>query len=285
MRRDLLAATALTSSVMATLWPLSALAQTGAPYRWTGFYIGVTAGGEWEGKAAELDLPDSTGFDINFENGVPINADVPDRDYTPWRTDYDLDEFDPTGGFTAGYNYQFNRVVLGIEADFSVLGRKNRDRWTATDDFGSNESRFTSVNVYGGVENLFTVRPRVGFAATDRLLLFATGGLALGNTLIGADARLEEQYIDGAKAGFTADWSGEDHSFEVGYAVGGGAEYALSDTMSVKLEGLYYDLGKVSARIEGSGETDGGDPLTAAPFEASMQADGVIARVGLNYKF
>ena len=59
MRRDMLTATALTTWMVAGLWPAAASAQNGAATSWTGFYVGATAGAEGGGKGAFLDVPDT----------------------------------------------------------------------------------------------------------------------------------------------------------------------------------------------------------------------------------
>ena len=137
------------------------------------------------------------------------------------------------------------------------------------------------------METLFTLRPRVGFAATDRLLLFGTGGLAIGDVSLGSNADIAEAYSDNSKSA-AAEWAGEESSWEVGYAVGGGAELAITDRATVRLEGLYYDLGDFSATIEGSGsatDNNGTTTLTAQPYEAQMEMDGAIGRLGVSFRF
>jgi len=66
-------------------------------------------------------------------------------------------------------------------------------------------------------------------------LIYGTGGLAWGNV----DSHVR---IDFADAGLT-DISGGDSSTRMGWTLGGGLEYKVSEAWSVKAEYLYVDLG------------------------------------------
>ena len=60
--------------------------------------------------------------------------------------------------------------------------------------------------------------------------------------------------------------------------MGGGVEYMLTDTISIKGEGLYYDLGKkdhISNNIT----------FPSEQFGLTDHMTGVIGRIGLNYLF
>ena len=70
------------------------------------------------------------------------------------------------GGAQVGANVQFNRLVLGVEGDFSWTNIKNK----GTDSIGD------TLNT--NVPWTSTVTGRVG-AAFDRLLVYGKGGLAL----------------------------------------------------------------------------------------------------------
>jgi outer membrane immunogenic protein len=79
-----------------------------------------------------------------------------------------------------------------------------------------------------------------------------------------------------------ASYIGRRSSTEIGRTIGGGVEYALTQNISAKLEGLYYNLGKET--VVGA-ET----PLIFAPngyqHNKAFDTDGGLIRVGLNYKF
>ena len=108
---------------------------------------------------------------------------------------------------------------------------------------------------------------RVGFLPTDRVLLYATGGLAYGQ--LSATAPL-----------IPLSWG----STRAGWTVGADAEVALDHNWSFKVEYLYMDLGSVSG---------GPIPLTGilvpvrteAGLSYSSHFTDNILRVGVNYHF
>jgi outer membrane immunogenic protein len=66
---------------------------------------------------------------------------------------------------------------------------------------------------------------------------------------------------------------------QVGWAVGAGGEYALTNNWSVKLEYLYIDLGSMSYIDVGAI----GVPRSA--LTTTIDTAQNVIRVGLNYKF
>ena len=76
------------------------------PFTWTGFYIGGNAGAGWGGDSTSVDLE---GFNYFAANPAPGEVTKVGDD-----TAF-------IGGGQIGYNYAFNKVVAGIEADFSAF--------------------------------------------------------------------------------------------------------------------------------------------------------------------
>jgi outer membrane immunogenic protein len=80
------------------------------PPRWTGFYIGIDAGGAWWGSKQSLVESTSTIGQIidpvGFGSGHQVGA---------------------VGGFLAGYNWQFSPIwVIGVEGDFNWASLSSR---------------------------------------------------------------------------------------------------------------------------------------------------------------
>ena len=99
-----------------------------------------------------------------------------------------------------------------------------------------------------------TVRGRIGYAF-NRFLAYGTGGFAYG----GGDS-------------------------DLGYAAGGGLEYAITDRLSVKAEGLYVNLGKRN----GSSDVTASYNLTSNVVTVNDSRNNYefeVARLGVNYKF
>ena len=162
----------------------------------------------------------------------------------------------------------------------------------------------------GGSDWFGTARVRVGWAF-DRMLVYATGGLAFtedntknhfgfGGLTSGAQIT-GPFYVGPNSASFGATVSnsgghfGRRGSDDFGWALGGGVEWAFTNNLTLKLEGLWVNFdGGDNGRgccVAGQvvGVTNTGAPITATNtttgFGGSDDADVFIARVGLNYKF
>jgi outer membrane immunogenic protein len=160
-----------------------------------------------------------------FAADLPVKAPVyqyyPGPDYYPG---LDWSSFYVTGGgggsfgkfhgalgtVGVGVNFEsYSRFVVGAEADWSL----------------------ENFNYQGGCTNcsfethwLTTERARVGYSI-GRTLLFATGGLAVG------DLRIMNPAV------------GSSATTKTGYSVGGGVEVDLAQNWSVRADYLHVDLG------------------------------------------
>jgi outer membrane immunogenic protein len=142
------------------------------------------------------------------------------------------------GGGQIGYNYQIGQIVLGAEADLSATG------------IHASNSAIGVAGAKVSQPYLGTARVRAGYAI-DRFMPYLTGGFAYGGT---------HYKVPGVGASTTTNY---------GYALGGGVEYAFTNNITAKLEGLYVDLADkraLNGAVKGGTET------------------GVI-RAGVNYKF
>ena len=95
---------------------------------------------------------------------------------------------------------------------------------------------FLSVNGKAALSWLGTTRARVGFVATpdNRLMIYATGGVAYG----GGTSNFS--VFDSTTGSF---FTGSPSSTRVGWVIGGGVEYAVTNNITIKGEYLYADLG------------------------------------------
>jgi outer membrane immunogenic protein len=214
-------------------------------FTWTGFYVGVNAGGAFRGSSND-------GFnDALFFGGA-----------APFALGNTNNSARFIGGIQGGYNWQINNnFVLGIEGDGQAL-------------VGSNNTNKTFGFVGNGSTTSFlgTVRGRAG-VALDRLLVYGTAGVAFGgssnswpNTIIGN--------IGGVPTFFTANNS---NNTRIGYAVGAGVEYAFVNNWSVKVEYLFVDLGRNDRTYIAPGGLAG--------FAFKDREQDHILRAGLNYRF
>jgi outer membrane immunogenic protein len=129
---------------------------------------------------------------------------------------------------------------------------------------------------------LSTIRARGGIALQDRVLLYATGGLAVGG-VNSQGSVITEPGMPGAVI-----WNGSNSTVKAGYVVGGGIEWAFYDRWTAKAEYLWYNLGNVSHPLNFSSE-NGVAPCGTDVYptlgSTSSSVFGSIVRVGVNYKF
>src|SRR5580698_9964917 len=81
-------------------------------YNWTGFYVGGNVGGDW-GRSDTFSPIANSGVGRKYV-GSPI-ADINNQAVQSVRGS------GFTGGAQAGYNYQVNHLVLGVEADIDAF--------------------------------------------------------------------------------------------------------------------------------------------------------------------
>ncbi len=219
---------------------------------WTGFYIGANAGYGWGTTTDNLiGYPPFNWAIFNIAPGVPATFD------------HTLGGF--IGGGQAGYNFQTGSFVFGVEGDFSFSNIHDDLVRTGLDGIGTYFEDPESQKL----KWLATVRGRVGIAATNQLLIFATGGYAVGSVYISTAYTYP----------FSITYSGDATTTKSGWTAGGGAEYALGTNWSVKLEYLYVDLGKASSI--GTPKPPNGNLHTEATVDTRVS----IVRIGINYRF
>lgn len=223
-------------------------------FSWTGAYIGLNAGGGFGT------------FDHPFSVIDP--ATVPPTQLLGGSLDISAGGF--VGGVQAGYNWQSDRFVYGVETDFQGSTIKAEDKINLS----SGGAGGTDLDGKAGtkVDWFGTVRARVGYAATDRFMVYGTGGLAYGHI---------KSYINGNVSSGGAVIGSLDESAsktKAGWTIGAGVEYAITNNWTLKSEYLYTDFGKTTLYH--------GDILGAG-LDASLKNDVAFhtVRIGVNYKF
>jgi len=222
---------------------------------WSGFYLGGNLGYGWSDAASSM------GF-LLFDVPSPLPVGVPGT-YRPGGNG-------AVGGGQIGVNYQISRAVFGAEADISS-GFKGQEVANGATPSQGGPVPFTSTQTQA-IDWLATVRGRVGFLPIDSLLIYATGGFAIGG--VSHSSRLAFAGVGGTT------YFGTDSSTRTGWTVGGGGEYLIGSNLSVKLEYLYYDLGASSFFAR-----DVLFPNQPFKLQAQFTGRGQIARIGLNYRF
>jgi outer membrane immunogenic protein len=212
-------------------------------WTWTGFYAGVHLGYAWqqfEASGAYLD----GGVNLLRYNNKTNPAGF-------------------MGGGQIGYNWQSGMAVFGLEADFSGFAQSTPIATTI----------LTAPNIIeqssGKIEWLGTVRGRLGVAFGTGSLLYATGGLAYG--------QVNNTHIEIDPSALTGIW--QERKVRYGYAVGGGWDQMFTNNWSVRVEGMYVDLGDTTLTLP----TIPPCATTCQPLTFSNTA--VIARAAINYRF
>jgi outer membrane immunogenic protein len=198
-----------------------------ATYNWTGLYAGLQAGVVGGGSSGAIGSPDiglgALGVDA-FQDGTDVGF---------------------TGGVHVGYDYQINNLILGGVVDFNYID-SDRSVGIAV---GGDElySADVDLNYFG------TVRGKVG-VAYDRVALYATGGLAYGDT--DADVNGVDDVV--AALGATGASTSTDTD-DIGYTVGAGVDFLATQNLSFGLEYLYTDLGEAKTTTTYTGVPGVGD--------------------------
>jgi outer membrane immunogenic protein len=237
-------------------------APVAATFSWTGFYLGGNAGAAWISDSQFLMTDPHGAFPFS-----PLSLS---------------DHFSAAamGGFHAGYNYQFAPAwVAGVEADWSWTGLKSSaNSGTIAGVAGSNAFSSTNVNDIG------SVRGRLGYAGIPNWLLYGTGGWAY------AQVHDSGGWTCNALCPIPDTAAAHISKSATGWVAGAGAEYHLppagSGSWIVGVEYLYYGLNASASGFAVNAVGVGGclagsacNPVTFGNF--SVQE----VRARLSYKF
>jgi outer membrane immunogenic protein len=284
--------------------PLKAMpyAAPAPAFTWTGLYVGGNVGYSW-GSARNDWL-------FFAENAVtPTPNCAPAIAGALCANGSDSNKLNGAiGGLQAGYNWQTGRYVAGIEADFQAAGQKGSQLFNPGYVValglpnGSISAADTQKLAWFG-----TLRGRLGLTA-DRLLFYATGGLAYGRvsvdgsaTAIGSQGRAILSGVNSAPCvGLDANFFGQcpfaswsNGTTKVGWTLGGGVEGTITNNWSWKVEYLHVDLGTVSTTVAilpgcygiSTGVGAGCIPTRGGSGVISSRITDEIVRVGINYRF
>jgi len=172
-------------------------------FTWTGIYIGGQIGYAW--GTSNTNLGDNFG------------------DYTSFSTN----NSGVIGGAHVGYNLQLSQFVVGLEGDVDGSSLSKTVYGDPLIGAGTGFGVFVPTTISGNLGVQGSIRGRVGYA-WDRVLLYATGGVAFGgfngsiSTPIGYDSA---------------------STTRVGWTLGGGLEYAVTNNWSIRAEYRYTQFG------------------------------------------
>ena len=279
----------LATGALAADLPVKAPPLPVAVYNWTGFYVGGNIGSSWGHSSTTTSFYDGTSGALLSSSAAGFNMDG------------------AIGGVQAGYNWQRDKWVFGIEADIQASGQRGDGLFNCAG--GALTPRPAALNgtcapghvgdtapfdvaafpvgdaLSQKLQWFGTLRGRIGPTVTPTVLLYVTGGLAYG------EVKTFEQVAGVNITGLNGTNNSTstpvfatfgNTSTRVGWTVGAGIEGALGGNWTAKLEYLYIDLGTVSASFLTPITTTGGGLLG---IRYSSHITDNILRVGLNYRF
>ncbi|WP_375687504.1 MULTISPECIES: porin [unclassified Bartonella] len=212
-------------------------------FSWTGFYIGGQVG-NFSGK---VDVYDSE-----------TKKKLTDKDWTPKPSGF-------MGGIYVGSNVDLgNGLILGVETDAVWAGREDSKAHSETiggiglDGFkaeliAAKATPATGKTIAGIVATDKRIdstslkekwsgatRVRIGFTAVDRIMPYFAGGIAY--TQLQVVDSLKAATAEGAEIASAKVF--DETKTMVGFTVGGGVDFAMTDNVLLRAEYRYSDFGK-----------------------------------------
>jgi outer membrane immunogenic protein len=236
--KKLLLGTALSLVIVAGASAADLYTKAPPTWSWTGFYVGAHVGGDW-GNVSVLD---------NILDGVP-----------PGPFTYTASGI--FGGGTAGYNLQFQNIVVGVEGDLGFMDLSGAGLAPSSDPLARQDLTLK----HGGYGD---ITGRLG-VASGGTLFYAKGGWAFyaGHA---QQQTSKDGYVPTATSTFT------------GWTAGAGLEHFITPKLSLKAEYLHFGFG-----TQAGFQTNVADPGSPIGYQfrnwTTLNAESVKA--GINYHF
>jgi outer membrane immunogenic protein len=250
---------------------------------WTGWYVGLNAGGAWGNNNGVDNTINSTFCNIAIPGCGPnqasnaLAAAVPGTFDTGKNSGF-------IGGGQFGYNLQAGQFVWGLETDFQ--GADIHGDSSLTNSVGVTGFPGTTATVTGEasqkIDFFGTLRGRLGWTPTAPWLIYATGGLAYGHTK--TDVSFTSHFAP-CFCGPDPSSSVSQDEWRAGWTVGGGVEWMFAPQWSLRGEYLYYDLGSVSVDNSLNQLNGAGARFVGVGITSDVHYKGNIARAAINYHF
>jgi outer membrane immunogenic protein len=233
---------------------------------WTGFYVGGNLGGAWTNTDGALRPIDPSAIKTVTGN-LGTSAAI--------------------GGFQEGINWQFApKWVVGFEGDWSFT---NASRNIFQGGLMGPVNPIANSNGAIGqkLDWLASARNRLGYLVTPNLMIFGTGGLAIGKVEYSGSTSINDPTGLGTYASAVAS-----NHISGGWVAGGGLEWMWGGHWLLRGEYLYYHLNSGQAAsstnpfASGAGVICLGPCPTSATSTYSWSSMNVNQlRAALSYKF
>jgi outer membrane immunogenic protein len=268
---------------------------SGQTFNWTGFYIGLNAGGLFP----NYDISEySSAVDVEQQFFLPTPSFPGDAFLDFLSPSHSGGSAVPIGGGQGGYNFQFGHFVVGVEGDGSFTAANETSRFHdtgMTTFFAGKGQTITAITDFTSLRRAETnwmasARVRVGWAQ-GCFLFYATGGALWGDVdLTRNDVASTDFFrrsdntasVNPNPSGFpsgnfifnqTNSRLGRIDDVRLGWTAGAGIEVALSDTISLAVEYRHNDLGSETYTF-----SDGGGPIFSQTTHVDMDSDQVTLR-------
>jgi outer membrane immunogenic protein len=249
---------------------------------WNGFYAGVNGG--YGAGVATPRLSETTLRQIQpFGGGGASTENFISDDRGTLRS----------AGFLAGGQFGYNRrlpnkFVVGVETDLQWSGIRASNQSNVSGinifppDDGPAFAESSSTSQISIRQNWFgTTRLRLGYRAFDRVLAYATGGIAYAGFSADTSAASNAVNFFDTEHGST---SGSGSSTRIGWTVGAGVEYAIAENLSFKSEYLYSQYSGFDFPYQRSFVVDA---LVTDTTQGTLSTGTLgihLVRAGLNWK-
>jgi outer membrane immunogenic protein len=261
---------------------------------WTGFHVGLNAGGTWSNSNYQISSWPSVIGPGNPGPNPSGNSDYSATAIMGIMGSNSANSAGFIGGGQIGYDHQFGGAfIAGVEADIQGVAENSGggSYWRNNLVLGENlynHNYLSGLSVSKSLDYLGTLRGRIGYLVSPALLIYGTGGLGYG----GANLSLNAAQL-GYNHNINYDTIGPGYTSisqtRVGWTAGGGLEWMFMPDWSAKAEYLYYDLGsaQTNAGYTVAAKTRGTDPqiVFINGSQISSRFNGNIVRLGVNYHF
>lgn len=237
-------------------------AQTPASRDWSGFYAGGSVGGAK--GVADTETTTTIG-------GTNSYFSPPDDVQIIRAGDGSLSQQRLSGGIFGGFGKQYGAVLVGIEASANSLYIEDSRSQTVT--YISQPAAQFTLKQTVKADWQGTLRLRLGYAHAN-WLAYVTGGAAM--TRVKLETTFSDNWLGSASA------QGSNSESKVGWTLGAGGEYILSESWNIRVDYLYADFGKLDGQ---SVVTNPSFPNVSNTLTNSTNVKTQTITIGLVYRF
>lgn len=182
-------------------------------------------------------------------------------------------------GLKGGYNWESDKTVYGFEIDYRTMSGAGVQRTSSYAKSIVSEviGMSTQAESQASVSWLTTLRGRLGYEVSDKMLPYVTGGLAWGRVSTQGSVK----YLTDTGAGSTTLNYGS-KSTQSGWTLGAGVDYRLSNDLLFNVSYLYVDLGRHEAK---SHYTPAGAYSPTGTVTTKLDASMHMVTVGITKQF